>query len=269
MKHALRSLLALVLAFALQPAVAQTSLQEIVQISVLDGGKTARDTHHAALRLTLADGWKTYWRAPGDAGIPPSLSWDGSRNVAATSVTWPTPVVFDQAGYRSVGYVDQLVLPVEITPRRAGQAITLKGRIEIGVCAEICVPAAFEFSQTLNPDAGRNPAIAAALAARPFSEAEAGVRSATCALRPTEDGLRITAEIAVPSTGGPEFAVFEPDNPKIWSSQARVSRKGGVLTATSDLVHVDGAPYALDRSAMRITIIGQRHAVDIRGCSAN
>ena len=100
------------------PAMAQ-GVDNLVQLEILDGGKTAKGTYLGALRLDLKDGWKTYWRAPGDAGIPPQFDWSGSANIEDISITWPAPHVFDQNGLRSIGYEDQLVLPIEITPRNA------------------------------------------------------------------------------------------------------------------------------------------------------
>lgn len=250
------------------PAAAQGGLEDIVQIEVLDGGVTARGTHLAALRLTLADGWKTYWRVPGDAGIPPQFDWGRSRNVGAVAVTWPTPQVFVQSGLQTVGYSHQLVLPVEITPGRAGQPVRLVGEMSLGMCKDICVPAQLSFDQALDPGIGRNPAIAAAMAARPFSAAEAGVRGASCRLSPSGDGgMQIEATITMPSAGGSEVAIIEPGNPQLWASQATTRRRGDVLVATSDVSHVSGSGFALDRSRVRITVLGQRHAVDIRGCA--
>jgi hypothetical protein len=250
------------------PADAGGDLGGLVRIEVLDGGLTKRGTHRAALRLTLEDGWKTYWRAPGDAGIPPRFDWRSSSNVQRVSVTWPTPQVFDLAGLRSIGYTQQLVLPVEITQVKPGQPVRLKGEIEFGVCKDICIPARLTFDQPLDPGAGRNPAIAAALAARPYSASEAGVRSATCRLSPSGNGgMNIEAQITMPSAGGTEVAVIEPGDPQLWASQTITKRRGKVLIATGELVHVSGSSFALDRSKVRITVLGKRHAVDIRGCT--
>jgi len=250
------------------PAIAGNGFDEFVRLDVLDGGVTKRGTHQAALRLTLADGWKTYWRAPGDAGIPPQFDWGRSRNVEAVTLSWPTPKVFDQNGLRSIGYKHQLVLPVEITPSRPGQPVRLKGEIELGLCKDICVPARLSFDQTLDQDAARNPAIVAALAERPYSASEAGVRAATCRLSPSEGGgMRIEAEITMPSAGGTEVAVIEPGNLLLWASETKTRRRGNVLTATSEVTHGSGSGFALDRSQVRITVLGQRHAVDIHGCS--
>ncbi len=249
-------------------APVQADMGDIVRVEVLEGGMTRDGTYQAALRLTLADGWKTYWRAPGDAGIPPSFNWRGSQNVAATSFSWPTPDVFDQNGMRSIGYENELVLPIEVTPATSGQPVRLKGRMDIGICSDVCVPSSVRFDHNLDRNAERSPAIAAALADRPFSEREAGVQSAQCRITPTEGGLQLEARIVMPSAGGTEVAVIEPGNPKVWASEPVTSRSGNTLTARSDLVHVEKGAYVIDRSAVRITVLGRDHAVDIKGCAA-
>ncbi len=249
------------------PALAQ-GVDNLVQLEVLDGGKTAKGTYQGALRLTLKDGWKTYWRAPGDAGIPPQFDWNGSGNIADIAITWPAPHVFDQNGLRSVGYEDQLVLPVEITPKNPAKPVRLRGEMDLGVCKDVCVPGRLDIDHTLDADAGRNPAIAAALAQRPFSEREAGVADATCHLTPTTDGIQIEAHITMPSAGGSEFAVIEPGNPTLWASQPETRRQGNTLITSSEVISASGGPFALDRSEVRITVLGANHAVDIRGCSA-
>ena len=253
-------------AAAVFPAHAQSGLDKIVRMEVLDGGPTARGTYMAALQLTLSDGWKTYWRAPGDAGIPPEFDWRGSHNLAGMSMTWPSPEVFDQNGMTSVGYTHQLVLPVEITPVRAGDPVHLRGEMLFGICKDVCIPGELSFDHQLDPEADRNPTIAAALAQRPYSPSEAGVRGATCRISPTQGGLRIEAQITMPPAGGREFTVIEPGNPLVWASEATTTRRGDQLIAVSELVHVDKGSYALDRSDIRITVLGRNHSVDIRGC---
>ncbi|MGI9370671.1 MAG: protein-disulfide reductase DsbD domain-containing protein, partial [Ruegeria sp.] len=122
----------------------------IVSLDILDGGLTPDGTYIGAIRLSLADGWKTYWRAPGDAGIPPQFDWKGSGNVADVSITWPSPHVFDQNGVRSIGYKDQLVLPVEITPKNPAKSVRLQGTMDLGVCKDVCVPRVLDFDHTLD-----------------------------------------------------------------------------------------------------------------------
>ena len=96
---------------------------------MLHGWVNSDGTRTAALHLDLAPGWKTYWRAPGDAGIPPRFDWRGSSNVGTVAITWPTPSVFDQNGMRSVGYEDVLTIPLRIEPRTPGEPVRLRAKM--------------------------------------------------------------------------------------------------------------------------------------------
>ena len=247
---------------------AQIRLDDVVSLEVIDGGQTKEGQQRAALRIRLAEGWHTYWRAPGDAGIPPDFDWRGSRNVAGVYVSWPTPRVYRQHGTRSIVYKREMVLPLSIRPKRPGQAIVLKGGLDIGICKDVCLPVSFRLDHRIAQGSERNPVIAAALASRPYTAREAGVTSATCRITPTAQGLQVTAEVTMPSAGGREEVVIEAGDPQIWSSEPQARRLGDVLVATSDLVHMeDSGGFVLDRSQMRITVLGARHAVDIQGCT--
>lgn len=241
---------------------------DVVQIEVLPGWQTATGTQMAALRLTLAPGWKTYWRAPGDGGIPPAFSWAGSQNVETTIFHWPTPEVIDQNGLRSFGYHGQVVIPVEITPSVPGTVTRLQGEVEIGVCLDICVPVRLRFAADLPPTDQRDVSIATALIDTPIPGAEAGLTDVACSVDPGQNGIWVTAVMALPATGGPEVVVIEAGNPEVWVSEAEVVRDGETLTARVEMEHVTGAAFALDRSAVRITVLGTDRAVDIQGCDA-
>ncbi len=70
----------------------------------------------AAFEITLEEGWKTYWRSPGDAGIPPRFDWENSHNLDGVALHWPRPAVFESFGTQTIGYSEKLILPVELTP---------------------------------------------------------------------------------------------------------------------------------------------------------
>ncbi|MFL4470261.1 protein-disulfide reductase DsbD domain-containing protein [Tateyamaria armeniaca] len=251
------------------PGAAQNAFPDPVTSEVLQGWDLPDGRRVAALQLTLAPGWKTYWRSPGDAGIPPQFDWSLARNLGAVSITWPTPSVYDQNGMRSIGYSGQLVIPLHVTPKRAGKPVRLHGTMALGVCADICIPHEIDIDTLLDaPDASPTPAIVAAMADVPYSEGEANVRSATCRLSPTDHGMQIEAHVTLPHTGGREVAVIETGTPGLWISEARTSRQGDTLVAVSEMVHPKGGAFGIERSDVRITILGGDYAVDVRGCSA-
>ena len=239
---------------------------DMVQAELRPGWRLANGDHVAALHLRLEPGWKTYWRAPGDAGIPPVFNWSGSDNLDGVSVTWPTPHVFLQSGMRSVGYTGELVLPL-VTRPAAGGDITLRGEMELGLCKDICLPHRLRFEAVLPAEARKpDPVIAASMASVPFTEAEAGVRGVRCEIAPDARGLRLTAVIDMPSAGGHEETVIEAGNPMIWVSEPETRREGRRLHSSAVLMHMEGKGFAVNRSAVRITVLGQRMAVDVQGC---
>lgn len=236
---------------------------------ILPGWVRNDGTRMAAVKITLAPGWKTYWRTPGDAGIPPQFDWSGSANLRGNvGIIWPTPEVQKQNGMRTIGYSDQVVLPITLSPRRSGKPVKLRATLDIGVCKDICVPYQLKLDATLNSSSTKpTPAIAAALAARPFAASEAGVSKATCSLRPNADGLEIETQITVPALGGREVVVIEPGQAGVWMSETDTERRGNVLVATGDLVPFDDKPLLINRSDVVITVLGQDQAVEIRGCT--
>lgn len=240
-----------------------------VEARVLEGWVMPDGTRMAALDIRLAPGWKTYWRAPGDAGIPPTFDWSASRNVRSVAIAWPAPIVFDQNGMRSIGYRDRLVLPLAIETMQTGEGVDLVVSVDMGVCSDVCLPYRLSLSGRLETSAtSPTPAIAGALAQQPYSGRDAGVTAATCRIAPISDGLRVETRVEMPPAGGPEFVVIEPGLPDVWVSEAETRRDGRDLVAVSDMVHVEGGIFALDRSNIRITILGQGHAVELNGCNA-
>ena len=252
------------------PQITQAQAYELaVEADVLEGWRAPDGRHIAAVRFQLKDGWKTYWRSPGDGGIPPRFTWSGSRNLRALDVVWPTPEVFNQDGMTSLGYEQEVVVPVIIEPRRAGKDIVLKGQLEIGVCKDICVPETLSVSARLPGDGRKvDPSISVALTDQPYAADEAGVEQVTCKVAPTKDGMKVDARIKMPSSGGREFSVIETDNPMLWVTEATTRRSGNTLHVSSEVIHVESQAFLLNRSGLRITVLGGKYAVDIQGCSA-
>jgi DsbC/DsbD-like thiol-disulfide interchange protein len=259
-------LLALALAALPLASSAQDQPEGIGSAEILPGWRDADGSHWMAIRLRMLPGWHTYWRSPGDAGIPPSFDFSGSSHLAGVEIEWPRPGVFEQNGMRTLGYEGTLILPIRLTPDTAGAAIGFAGSLQIGVCNDVCMPMTLALTSDLPAEGVPDPAIRAALDMLPVAAARAGVGRVSCAVEPIADGLRVTASIAVPAQGSPEIVAMESADPRLWISESQGQRSGGTITASADFVPPDSKPFALDRSGIRLTVVGSNGAVDIRGC---
>jgi DsbC/DsbD-like thiol-disulfide interchange protein len=259
---------ALLAVFLSIPAAHAQMPANIAVAEVLEGWRDADGRHYAALSIRLAPGWKTYWRTPGTAGIPPVFDWAASDNVEDVTVAFPVPNVFEQNGMTSIGYADQVVFPLIVRPSDSTEDIALRGQLLIGVCEDICVPLELELTATLQADGSQHTAtIARAMKDRPMTAQEAGIRNIACEIVPIDDGLRITARIGLPRMGRNEVAVIELADRGVWVSEPLVRRDGATLVAQSDMVPPNAQPFLLSRNDVRITVIGDGRAVDIQGCS--
>ena len=93
------------------------------------------------IAIQLQPGWKTYWRTPGDSGVPPRFDFSKSDNVEAVTVLWPAPMKFDDgAGGTALGYKQQVVLPLRIVAKNADKPVTLRAHVSYAVCDKLCIP---------------------------------------------------------------------------------------------------------------------------------
>jgi DsbC/DsbD-like thiol-disulfide interchange protein len=93
------------------------------------------------IAFQLQPGWHTYWRNPGDSGVPPRFDFSKSDNVETVTVLWPAPMKFDDgAGGIALGYVRQVVLPLRIVAKNADRPVTLRADINYAVCEKLCIP---------------------------------------------------------------------------------------------------------------------------------
>ncbi|MGY2050898.1 protein-disulfide reductase DsbD domain-containing protein [Methylobacterium sp. JK268] len=135
---------------------------------LIPGGQ-AEGQRYAGLEILLDRGFKTFWRDPGEAGVPPAIDWSASRNVAALDVLWPVPRRLSEAGDVVFGYEDRVVLPLRVVPRDPAAPVALRLRLDYGVCNAICIPVRADLSLTLPADAAAvgDPRVAEAVAASP------------------------------------------------------------------------------------------------------
>ena len=123
------------------------------------GGSVAH-VLRAGVEIKLDPGWHTYWRDPGDSGVPPKLDFSGSNNVKSVAVLWPAPERFpDGAGGNSIGYLDHVILPLRVTPQNTGKQTALKLKLGYDICGNMCVPIESELNLSLSGNGAEEAAI--------------------------------------------------------------------------------------------------------------
>jgi DsbC/DsbD-like thiol-disulfide interchange protein len=113
----------------------------------------------AGVQLRMNSGWKTYWKNPGDSGVPPSFDLSGSTNLKHAEVLYPAPHRFTDANGWTIGYDDEIVFPVKITPEREGEPVELKLVFDYGLCKDLCIPNDVTLGLKVGPDVGKGDAL--------------------------------------------------------------------------------------------------------------
>jgi DsbC/DsbD-like thiol-disulfide interchange protein len=248
------------------PARAQIvpkDVSEVVTLELLPGWREADGVHIAALRFELAPGWKTFWRAPGDGGIPTRIAWDGSRNLADVQMIWPRPKVFRLFGLRSIGYTDTFVLPIHLEARKAGP-ISVSAVVDFGVCDEICLPVRMRISGKFASGGAPDPQIMAALESQPRLVDDVAMR---CDVTKRRNGADLRVTLDMPQMEGSSLAaVIEPDDRMIWVSEPSLARDGRRLQVVSHLAAPKGSGAEFDPSKLRVTLLSTQDAVELVGC---
>ncbi len=138
------------------------------------GGESLR----AGVEIKLKPGWHTYWRYPGDSGVPPRFDFSGSDNVATAQALYPAPhAIVDETG-TTIGYKGGVIFPLRVVPRQKNKPATLRLKIDYAVCEKLCVPVEARTELTLPGTTGvSDSALVAAEASvpKPATAAEAGL----------------------------------------------------------------------------------------------
>ncbi|NQW09607.1 MAG: thioredoxin family protein [Alphaproteobacteria bacterium] len=179
-------------------------------------GTEGRDTVPLGLEFRLAEGWKVYWRSAGDAGYPPQVTWDASRNLAAADTAYPVPHRFSLFGLETFGYKDHVVYPITARLIEPGAPLRVDAAVNALVCSDICVPLDINLRLDL-PNGPPSPTAFTQLLDRWTAQVPRdlpGLGLDVTAVRLTGDPASPTLEIAVVSEGPiGDLDVF-PEGPK-------------------------------------------------------
>jgi len=258
-------ILAALMALTFTPAQAQVpDLDELVQLKVLPGWRLSNGNHMMGVQFTLAPGWKTYWRNPGDAGIPAEFNLTRSKNLSDFTMYWPVPKIYNDYGVRTIGYKGSVIFPLELAPRKSSAPINVRGSVNLGVCAEVCIPVDLNFTVSLPVDATTpDPQIGAALANQP---AIAG-NNFKCDARPSKTGIILNTSLRQPKLGEDEVLVIEVEGTDLWVAETTLLRKRAVVSGKTKIINVAGNGISFARDSVRLTLLSNGGAVQALGCA--
>jgi len=231
----------------------RTEFADVRLVSAV-AGTEGRDSVPLGLQFRLAEGWKVYWRAPGDAGYPPEVDWQGSGNLAATEMRFPVPSRFSIFGLESYGYKDSVVYPIRAALAEPGQPLTARAEVDALACSDICVP--LTASLSLDLDAGpAEPTPFTQLLGKWQSRVPADLDGVGLDIRGTAvvgDPEHPTLEIRVASAEPVQaIDVFPEADPAFSFGRPEVVSAGNgetllrVPVGTKDGARLDGAPVTL------------------------
>jgi len=238
---------------------------DIIESNMRPGWKTDAGTYMAALHLRLAQDWITYWRHPGESGLAPRLDISASQNLASARILWPEPRLYLKAGFASIGYADDVILPIELIPIDPSLPVELNAILSVGVCADICIPVDLSLNAAVNGNGVPDGMIAAALTQRPRAARTAGLHGISCAISPDKRGLRLSASLQMPSQGTDEFVLVEMVGSSMPARAMPTQRQGDTLTGQTVFRTDTGG--SIDRSAVRISVISEHGRTVHQGCA--
>ena len=198
------------------PAFAGATLwQEIapgVKLRLITSDKFVDGHSLGGIEIEMPETTNTYWRIPGETGIPTEFAFTASNGIADPTVHWPFPEIDRSRGYMDYAYYGNVVLPFEFAAGE-GTGAVLDVNVTLGVCSDICVPATAKLTLPLTftaPDSAQSIRLDQAMAqtpilwdqpGRPFGSVEAGLDGSLHLLSPDAsiEPASIIADVGDPS----------------------------------------------------------------------
>jgi DsbC/DsbD-like thiol-disulfide interchange protein len=221
----------------------------------------------AGVEIKLKDGWKTYWRYPGDSGVPPLLDFSKSQNLKAVVVRYPAPTRFsDGAGGNSIGYKGTVILPLHVVAQDASKPVTLNLKLDYAVCEKLCVPAEAKLELLLTgAETANEAALDAAEARVPKAVAvgDGGTPSIRTVRREAGSGKpRVTVDVAAPA--GAPVTLFAEGPTAQWALPLPEPMAGAPAGLQRFAFELDGLPPGEHAAGalLRLTAVAGDKAIE-------
>lgn len=264
--HALALLLTA--AALLLPATSHATMSEWasneggrMRLVVLDA-----DTHGnrpAVLQIEPNPGWTTYWREPGDSGIPPSITFAPGSPFGLASLSFPVPKRLDSGDLRDIGYDAAVSLPMVLTGPVSQEAMPLDATVFIGLCRNICIPFQAELAETLSPEAEAGAEETAILTdARARLPESPSADFAVSGFAMAEDLKNLRLELVLPKGAGdrPQIMATGP-NGYVFTDYTATSAADGRLTVELPIAKLP-RKYSIAGKTWQVLVISDERAME-------
>ena len=219
----------------------------------------------AGVEIKMQPGWKTYWRYPGDSGVPPRFDFSGSENLKTAKVLYPTPHLFSDETGHSLGYKNSAIFPLVITPQQTDKPVRLRMKVDYAVCEKLCVPAEGSADLTLgHGDSSHNAALTAAEAhvPKPVPAAQLGLtaRRVNAAAKPL-----VAVDLAVPA--GQAVELFAEGPTPEWALPIPTPAQGAPAGRARFTFELDGLPPGVDPKGnfeLTFTVVTGERALEVK-----
>ena len=245
----------------------QSPIIGLKSVDIIRGWRQSDDIHIAAINIKLEEGWKTYWRVPGIGGIAPILNWEKSKNIKNISLIWPKPNIYNEYGLQTIGYKDELLLPIQIQPIDKKQPIHLSITIDFGICSDVCVPIQTTVEEKLpeRTSIGKKN-ILDTLEKAILSGNKSPIKIVKCNIVPIKDGFEVNAFFeGLASFDKDTLGVVEyPVKQNGW-----INQKASLISSNQLSVHAivyNKSIHFIDRSDLTLTIFTKNKAFEFDGC---
>ena len=247
----------------------------VVKVDLLDEMMVHDGRYFVGVRMHLQDGWRSYWRVAGSSGLPTRMFISDSVNVSSSRIHWPAPSLVDQFGDTSIGYVGEVVFPIEIYPSDlSNENVTLNSAFSFGICKDVCIPITRNIdielaNLAMATDSGL---LASAFDNMPRSRIALSNESAIDCIDLDISGRRIEARVALPGAQNPsrlKVLLEDVHQQVLFTPPVLHQVDASTLLVQSEVAFFFGEDRNLLPEDIRMLLVNDMDVYDLPGCPAD
>lgn len=222
---------------------------------LVSAGLVENGVHRAGVEIALEGNALTYWRNPGDAGVPPDFDFSGSSNLAQATVSYPAPERHDEDGSEVFGWRRSVIFPLAVRAKEADKPVTVTLNLRYAACEKICIPSEGRMVLTFAPAQKPSPHAARIEEWMARAPKPAALSNASFTLEPLAgmDKPAWRVRVTPPEAGSDLFAEGQDG----WFFDTRASTGGGFK-----LVLSERPPGGANVTSVRLTLRRPSGAVE-------